>query len=74
MARSISGQFYRLEHARMDTELSTATPPIWLGAVGPRMLRISGRGRRLVAGRSIRPGLCIKRKVILDAGDARAAT
>jgi phthiodiolone/phenolphthiodiolone dimycocerosates ketoreductase len=38
------GQFYRLEHARLDTELYEGkAPPIWLGAVGPRMLGITGR-------------------------------
>ena len=38
------GQFYRLEHARMDTELYDGkAPPIWIGAAGPRMLDITGR-------------------------------
>ncbi len=38
------GQFYRLDHARMDTELYDGkTPPIWIGAGGPRMLEITGR-------------------------------
>ena len=38
------GQFYRLHHARMDTELYDGRcPPIWIGASGPRMLEITGR-------------------------------
>lgn len=38
------GKFYRLEHARLDTELyGDRCPPIWIGASGPRMLDITGR-------------------------------
>jgi len=38
------GQFYQLEHARMDTEpYAGRFPPIWIGASGPRMLDIVGR-------------------------------
>jgi phthiodiolone/phenolphthiodiolone dimycocerosates ketoreductase len=38
------GQFYHLEHARLDAELYDGKcPPIWLGAAGPRMLGITGR-------------------------------
>jgi phthiodiolone/phenolphthiodiolone dimycocerosates ketoreductase len=38
------GKFYRLQHARMDTELFAGRcPPIWVGASGPRMLEITGR-------------------------------
>ncbi len=38
------GQFYRLEHARLDTEPCQGRfPPIWIGASGPRMLDITGR-------------------------------
>jgi phthiodiolone/phenolphthiodiolone dimycocerosates ketoreductase len=38
------GKFFRLEHARMDTELYNGRcPPIWVGASGPRMLEITGR-------------------------------
>lgn len=38
------GEFYHLEHARMDTELYEGKcPPIWIGAAGPRMLGITGR-------------------------------
>lgn len=38
------GDFYHLEHARMDTDLYDGTPPpIWIGASGPRMLGITGR-------------------------------
>jgi len=39
-----SGQFFHLEHARMDTELYEGRcPKIWVGASGPRMLEITGR-------------------------------
>ena len=38
------GQFYRLQHARLDTEpYDGRLPPIWIGASGPRMLDIAGR-------------------------------
>lgn len=38
------GEFYRLDHARLDTELfAGVAPPIWIGAAGPRMLDITGR-------------------------------
>jgi phthiodiolone/phenolphthiodiolone dimycocerosates ketoreductase len=38
------GQFYRLQHARLDTEpYEGKFPPIWIGAAGPRMLDIAGR-------------------------------
>ena len=41
---SFDGQFYKLDHARMDTELfGGKAPPIWIGAGGPRMLEITGR-------------------------------
>jgi len=39
-----TGEFFRLEHARMDTEpFGGRFPRIWIGAVGPRMLEITGR-------------------------------
>ena len=39
-----SGRFYRLRHARLDTEPYGGRPPaIWVGASGPRMLEITGR-------------------------------
>jgi phthiodiolone/phenolphthiodiolone dimycocerosates ketoreductase len=39
-----AGDFFRLEHARLDTEpFEGNTPPIWIGASGPRMLGIAGR-------------------------------
>jgi len=39
-----NGSFYRLEHARLDTEpYEGRFPPIWIGASGPRMLEIVGR-------------------------------
>ena len=38
------GDFYKLEHARLDTEpFDGKCPPIWIGAAGPRMLGITGR-------------------------------
>jgi phthiodiolone/phenolphthiodiolone dimycocerosates ketoreductase len=38
------GQFYKLEHARLDTEpYQGRFPRIWIGASGPRMLNITGR-------------------------------
>jgi phthiodiolone/phenolphthiodiolone dimycocerosates ketoreductase len=38
------GQFYTLQHARLDTEpYRENPPPIWIGASGPRMLDIAGR-------------------------------
>jgi phthiodiolone/phenolphthiodiolone dimycocerosates ketoreductase len=38
------GQYYKLHHARMDTELYQGRAPrIWVGAGGPRMLDITGR-------------------------------
>jgi len=38
------GDFFHLEHARMDTEYYEGKPPpIWIGASGPRMLGIAGR-------------------------------
>jgi phthiodiolone/phenolphthiodiolone dimycocerosates ketoreductase len=38
------GQFYKLHHARMDTEpYQGKYPRIWIGANGPRMLEITGR-------------------------------
>lgn len=37
------GPFYKLHHARLDTEAYDGkTPPIWMGAAGPRMLDILG--------------------------------
>ena len=39
-----SGQFYQLQHARLDTEpFNGRYPQIWIGASGPRMLDITGR-------------------------------
>ena len=41
---SFDGQFYRLQHARLDTEpYDGRFPPIWIGASGPRSLDIAGR-------------------------------
>ena len=38
------GHFYRLRHARLDTEpFEGRLPPIWIGASGPRMLELTGR-------------------------------
>lgn len=41
---NFDGQFYKLHHARMDTEpFEGRNPRIWIGASGPRMLDIAGR-------------------------------
>ena len=38
------GEFFRLERARLDTEpFEGRFPRIWIGAIGPRMLEITGR-------------------------------
>jgi phthiodiolone/phenolphthiodiolone dimycocerosates ketoreductase len=38
-----AGQYFTLERARLDTDLHhTGPPPIWIGANGPRMLRLVG--------------------------------
>lgn len=67
------GQFFHLEHARMDTELFEGkAPPIWLGAAGPRMLRICGEhcDGWWPAGSYSPEDYAAKLKTILDAGDA----
>jgi phthiodiolone/phenolphthiodiolone dimycocerosates ketoreductase len=39
-----SGRFYRLHHARLDTEpFEGRFPSLWVGCSGPRMLEITGR-------------------------------
>ena len=39
-----AGEYFTLEHARLDTEAHrTGPPPIWIGANGPRMLRLVGQ-------------------------------
>lgn len=39
-----AGEYFTLEHARLDTEVHRAgPPPIWIGANGPRMLRLAGQ-------------------------------
>jgi phthiodiolone/phenolphthiodiolone dimycocerosates ketoreductase len=41
---NFDGQFYKLHHARLDTEpYEGKPPPLWVGAGGPRMLDIAGR-------------------------------
>ncbi|KAA0117438.1 LLM class flavin-dependent oxidoreductase [Mycolicibacterium sp. P9-22] len=38
-----TGEYFTLEHGRLDTDLHrTGPPPIWIGANGPRMLRLVG--------------------------------
>jgi phthiodiolone/phenolphthiodiolone dimycocerosates ketoreductase len=67
------GEFYKLEHARLDTELYDGkAPPIWIGAAGPRMLGITGREADgwWPAGSYTPEDYAAKLKVILDAGDA----
>ena len=68
-----AGDFYHLEHARMDTELYDGkAPPIWMGAAGPRMLGITGRygDGWWPAGAYTPEDYAAKLKVIVDAGDA----
>ncbi|MEO6093424.1 MAG: LLM class flavin-dependent oxidoreductase [Novosphingobium sp.] len=67
------GEFYHLEHARLDTELYDGKcPPIWIGAAGPRMLGITGRYADgwWPAGAYTPEDYAAKLKVILNAGDA----
>ena len=67
------GKFYKLEHARLDTEFYDGKPPkIWTGAAGPRMLGITGREADgwWPAGAYTPEDYAAKLKVILDAGDA----
>ena len=67
------GQFFQLHHARMDTELYDGkAPPIWIGAAGPRMLRITGTHADgwWPAGSYTPEDYAAKLRVILDAGDA----
>ena len=67
------GQFYKLEHARMDTEFYAGkAPPIWTGCVGPRMLGITGREADgwWPAGVYTPEDYAAKLKTILDHGDA----
>lgn len=67
------GQFFRLEHARMDTEFYEGkAPPIWTGCVGPRMLGITGREADgwWPAGVYTPEDYAAKLKTILDHGDA----
>jgi phthiodiolone/phenolphthiodiolone dimycocerosates ketoreductase len=41
---NFDGQFYKLHHARLDTEpFEGRFPKIWMGANGPRMLGLTGR-------------------------------
>lgn len=41
---NFEGQFFKLESARLDTDLYEGKPPrIWVGCSGPRMLDIAGR-------------------------------
>lgn len=68
-----AGEFFHLEHARMDTELYQGkAPPIWIGAAGPRMLGITGREADgwWPAGAYTPEDYAAKLKTILDAGDA----
>ena len=68
-----AGEFYHLEHARLDTEFYDGkAPPIWLGAAGPRMLRLTGTYADgwWPAGSYTPEDYAAKLKTILDAGDA----
>jgi len=67
------GEFYKLEHARLDTELYEGkAPEIWTGAAGPRMLGITGREADgwWPAGSYTPEDYAAKLKAILDAGEA----
>ena len=67
------GDFYHLEHARLDTELYEGkAPPIWIGASGPRMLGITGQEADgwWPAGAYTPEDYAAKLKTIMDAGDA----
>jgi len=67
------GEFFRLQHARLDTELFDGkAPPIWTGAAGPRMLRITGREADgwWPAGAYTPEDYAAKLATILEAGDA----
>jgi phthiodiolone/phenolphthiodiolone dimycocerosates ketoreductase len=67
------GEFYKLEHARLDTELYDGkAPEIWTGAAGPRMLGITGREADgwWPAGAYSPEDYATKLKAILDAGEA----
>ncbi|MEZ5742273.1 MAG: LLM class flavin-dependent oxidoreductase [Sphingomonadaceae bacterium] len=66
------GQFFKLEHARLDTELYDGkAPPIWTGAAGPRMLGITGREADgwWPAGAYTPEDYAAKLQTIMDAGD-----
>ena len=66
------GQFYQLQHARLDTEpFEGKLPPIWVGAGGPRMLKITGRYADgwWPAGAWSPEDYAAKLKVIRDAAD-----
>ncbi|MDH5172473.1 MAG: LLM class flavin-dependent oxidoreductase [Gammaproteobacteria bacterium] len=67
------GQFYRLQHARLDTEpCGGSFPPIWVGAGGPRMLEITGRYADgwWPAGAWSPEDYAAKLKIVRDAADA----
>ncbi|HEX7753234.1 MAG TPA: LLM class flavin-dependent oxidoreductase [Novosphingobium sp.] len=67
------GRFFRLEHARLDTEFYEGKPPpIWIGASGPRMLGIVGRHADgwWPAGSYTPEDYAAKLKVILDTAEA----
>jgi phthiodiolone/phenolphthiodiolone dimycocerosates ketoreductase len=68
-----AGEFYRLEHARMDAELYAGkAPEIWTGAAGPRMLGITGREADgwWPAGSFTPEDYAAKLAVIMQAGEA----
>ncbi len=66
------GQYFKLNHARMDTEpYEGRFPPIWIGANGPRMLDITGRYADgwWAAGAWTPEDYAAKLKVIRDSAD-----
>ncbi len=69
---NFDGKFYQLQHARLDTEAYEGRfPPIWIGAGGPRMLKITGRYADgwWPAGAWSPEDYAAKLKVIRDAAD-----
>jgi phthiodiolone/phenolphthiodiolone dimycocerosates ketoreductase len=67
------GEFFKLEHARLDTEFYNGkAPEIWTGAAGPRMLGITGREADgwWPAGAYTPEDYAAKLKTITDAGEA----
>jgi phthiodiolone/phenolphthiodiolone dimycocerosates ketoreductase len=66
------GEFFHLHHARLDTEpYDGKFPPIWIGAMGPRMLTLTGRHADgwMSAGAWTPEDYAKKLKIVRDAAD-----